>query len=158
MKKLLIDVEKCYQCRVCTAGCDYYYHPGNKGYVRCLALAAQEHVCRQCEEKPCVAACPREALEPDARGFLNRYSLRCSSCKSCTVACPFGVIYPQIVEYATTMCDYCADRCDDDHTPVCANTCPCGAIRWEDVREDPSASIYAVRNGAYYVHVRKWKK
>jgi Fe-S-cluster-containing dehydrogenase component len=158
MKKLVIDIEKCYQCTDCVADCDYYYHPHNKGYVRCMALSAQEHVCRRCENAPCISACPREALEKDINGRLNRSSLRCTSCKSCTVACPFGVIYPQIVEYASTMCDYCADRCDDAHAPVCVKSCPHGALDWREVKEDPSTDIYAVRDGAFFVHTVKWKK
>ncbi len=158
MKKLVIDIDVCYQCTDCVADCDYFYHPHNKGYVRCMALAAQEHVCRRCEDSPCVSACPREALEKDANGRLNRSSLRCTSCKSCTVACPFGVIYPRIVEYSSTMCDYCADRCTDEQTPVCVKSCTQGALQWREVSEDPSANIYAVRDGAFYVRTIKWKK
>lgn len=157
-KKLIVNIDTCYACGRCSATCDYYYHPRNEGYVRCLALGVQEHVCRRCENPPCVAACPREALEKDAGGMLHRSSLRCTSCKSCTVACPFGVISPQIVEYATSMCDYCADRCDDAHVPVCVSTCPHGALSWQEAVEDPAADTYAVRGGVYYVRTVKWKK
>jgi Fe-S-cluster-containing dehydrogenase component len=158
MKKLFIDLEKCYRCHSCTAQCSYYYHPTKDGYVRCLALAAQEHVCRRCEEPPCVVSCPQNALEKRPDGMLNRYSLRCSSCKTCTVACPFGVIYPQLVEYKTTMCDYCFDRADDRTPPLCVTTCPEGALQWVDRDADPENDIHAVRSGQFLVHTVKWKK
>ncbi|MBN1823276.1 MAG: 4Fe-4S binding protein [Endomicrobiales bacterium] len=159
MKKLFIDIEKCYQCKECTAECSYYYHPQKKqGYVRCLALAAQEHVCRRCDDPPCVKGCPQEALEKRPDGMLDRHSMRCTSCKTCTIACPFGVIYPEIVEYKTTMCDYCTDRADDTVPPVCTVTCPMGALKWIEVEENPAKDIYAVRDGKYYVRVIKWKK
>jgi Fe-S-cluster-containing dehydrogenase component len=157
-KKLLIDLEKCYKCKRCEAKCSYYYHPGNKGFVRCLALATQEHVCRQCEESPCVKACPQKALEKRADGMLNRYSLRCTSCKTCTVACPFGVITPEVVDYTTSSCDLCVGRCDDEHPPKCALTCPHGAVQWVDVQEDAAKDIHAIRKGKYFVRTTKWKK
>lgn len=158
MKKLFIDLEKCYTCKECKAGCSYYYHPGNEGYVRCLALAGQEHVCRRCDAPPCVKSCPQEALEKRADNMLNRYAFRCTSCKTCTVACPFGVIYPQIVEYKTTMCDYCMGRSDDHTPPECVATCPEKALDWIEVEENPEKDIYAVRGGQFFVHTVKWKR
>ncbi|MFH1368174.1 MAG: 4Fe-4S dicluster domain-containing protein [Elusimicrobiota bacterium] len=158
MKKILIDLEICYNCKECKAACDYYYHPKNEGWVRLLALGAQELVCRRCDDPPCVKSCPQNALEFKPGGFLNRYSMRCTSCKTCTAACPFGVIYPDIVEYKTTMCDHCLDRAADDSPPVCTKTCPLNAIKWIEVEEDPLKDIYAVRNGLYYVHTIKWQK
>lgn len=159
MKKMLIDLEKCYKCRKCEAACDYYYHPDDEGYIRFFALAAQEHVCRRCDDPPCVKSCPQEALEqrPEDRR-LERSSMRCTSCKTCTVACPFGVIYPQIVEYKTSMCDYCLDRATDEKPPVCTKGCPHGAIQYTEVAEDPANEIYAVRGGAFFVHTVKWQK
>jgi len=158
MKKLFLDLEKCYKCKECTAKCSYYYHPGNKGCLRCLALAVQEHVCRRCEEPPCVNACPQKALEKRPDGMLNRYSMRCTSCRNCTIACPFGVIHPLIVEYKTTMCDYSKGRTSDEKPPVCVGTCPHGAVQFIEVEENPEKDIYAVRGGKFFVHVVKWQK
>ena len=158
MKKLFIDLEVCYKCRQCTAGCSYYYHPENKGYVRCLALASQEHVCRKCDDPPCVKGCPQEALEKRPDGMLNRYSMLCTSCKTCTIACPFGTIYPRIIDYKTTKCDYCLDRADDMTPPICTTTCPKNALKWIEVTEDESKDIYAVRGGQFFVQTVKWKK
>ena len=158
MKKLFIDLEKCYKCGKCEAKCSYYYHPENDGYVRLLALAAQEHVCRRCDNAPCVTSCPWEALEKREDGILDRYSMRCTSCKSCSVACPFGVIYPELVGYKTSQCDYCFDRSDEDTPPLCVTTCDQKAIEWREVEEDASKEIYAVRGGKYFVHTVKWKK
>lgn len=157
MKKLFIDLEMCYKCKECTAQCSYYYHPENKGHVRCLALAAQEIVCRRCEEPPCVKSCPQDALEKNAEGMLQRYSMRCTSCKSCTIACPFGVIYPEIVEYKTSSSD-CTSCEAENKTPLCVTSCPKGAIQYIEVKEDPAKDIYAVRNGRFFVHTVRWKR
>jgi Fe-S-cluster-containing dehydrogenase component len=158
MKKLLIDLEKCYKCKKCSAECSYYYHPQNEGYIRCIALAVQEHVCRRCDEPPCVNACPQEALEKKPDGMLTRYAMRCTSCKTCTVACPFGVIAPEIVEYKNMMCDYCTVRSSDAIPPRCVTTCPEQALQWQEGEPDPAKEIYAVRNGQFLVRAVKWKK
>ncbi len=157
VKKLLINLEKCYACKECTARCSYHYHPENKGMLRCIALAVQEHVCRRCDEPPCVKSCPQQALEKRPDGMLNRYSLRCTSCKSCTIACPFGVIIPAIVEYKTTMCDYSEGRVADKE-PVCIASCPHKALEFVEVEEDPEKNIYAVRKGQFFVRTIKWQK
>ncbi len=174
MKKLLIDLEKCYKCQKCKAQCSYYYHPAyespdmisdstvdtslSSGVPRLLALAAQEHVCRRCDNPPCVASCPWQALEQRKDTMLlDRYSMRCTSCKSCSVACPFGVIYPELVHYKTHQCDYCFDR-SEDAPPLCVSTCEENALQWTEVTEDISKDIYAVRGGRYFVYTVKWKK
>ena len=90
--------------------------------------------------------------------MLDRYSMRCTSCKSCTVACPFGAIYPELVDYKTSQCDYCFDRSDENTPPLCATTCKQNAIQWVEVEEDASKEIYAVRGGKYFVHTVKWVK
>ena len=68
------------------------------------------------------------------------------------------MIYPEIVEYKTTMCDYCFDRSDDSTPPECAATCPEKAMQWIEVSEDPDKDIYSVRNGQFFVHTIKWKR
>jgi Fe-S-cluster-containing dehydrogenase component len=158
MKRLLIDLEKCYRCRACTARCSYFYHPANEGYVRCIALAVQEHVCRRCEEPPCVNGCPQKALEKRPDGMLNRYALRCTSCKTCTIACPFGVLFPQLVDYKTSMCDLCAGRADDATAPLCVTSCPQQALQWVEGGADAANDIHEVRGGKFLVHAVKWKK
>lgn len=159
MKKLLIDLDRCSRCDECRAHCDYFYHPdGHHGYVRCMALATQELVCRRCDDPPCVKACPRTALEKRPDGMLNRYSMRCTSCKTCTTACPFGVIVPEIVEYHTTMCDLCAGRSSDTKAPVCVASCPHGALQWTDAAAAPEKDIHEVRGGKFLAHAVIWKK
>jgi Fe-S-cluster-containing dehydrogenase component len=158
MKKLLIDLEKCYKCSKCTAKCSYYRGTRGPGILRCIALANQEHVCRRCDESPCVLACPRKALEKRPDGMLERYSMRCTSCKTCTIACPFGVIHPQIVEYKGAMCDLCEGRANDTTPPACVLSCDKGALQWTEVEEAPDKDIYAVRKGKFFVQTKKWKK
>jgi Fe-S-cluster-containing dehydrogenase component len=89
--------------------------------------------------------------------MLHRYSLRCTSCKTCTVACPFGVIYPDIVEYRTASCDRCLTQAPGSDAS-CFSSPPCPALSWGDFKEDPEQNIYAVRGGRFFVRTIKWKK
>ena len=127
-KKLFIDLDICNsdQCDECVVDCSYFYHPVNNGMISLIELATYVLVCRKCEEPHCINACPKEALEkleePD--GMLVRHTVRCVSCRSCSHACPYGTIYPELTPHLTNICDYCEGR--DEFT--CVPTCPYGAL------------------------------
>ncbi|MDI6757693.1 MAG: 4Fe-4S binding protein [Endomicrobiia bacterium] len=160
MKKLVVDIEKCYACAKCEAGCSYFYHsaPVNNGIERSMAKACQYLVCRRCEEASCIKSCPNKALERNPSGILERHSMLCTSCKSCAMACPFGVIYEDILPFKTSGCDWCAGRTSDDKPPFCVTTCPSRALSWAEVSaDDPLKNIY-VLNDYLAVHTVVWEK
>jgi len=130
-KRLVIDLDVCRDCGECTAGCSYPYHPDNNGVARLRELAAQELICRKCETRACVEACPNEALEERPDGVLVRHNMRCTGCLSCSIACPFGTIVPAALQFHDMMCDFCAGRVDG--TPECVATCPLEAIAFEEL-------------------------
>ncbi|MFN3966900.1 MAG: 4Fe-4S dicluster domain-containing protein [Endomicrobiia bacterium] len=168
MKKLLLDIEKCYKClsknKKCTAKCSYFYHQSdilkvpieNNGIEKLLAYAAQYIICRRCEEKFCVTACPNDALEKNDKGILQRYSMRCTSCKTCSVACPFGTIYPEILPYKTSKCDFCLGRTNGKQ-PLCVETCPEKALEYIEVEESPEKNIYVIKDRVA-IHGLPWNK
>lgn len=166
MKKILLDIEICYKCdKKCTAKCSYYHHYAgqltepveNDGFEKLLVYAMQYVICRRCEQPFCVNSCPNEALEKNEKGILQRYSIRCTSCKTCSVGCPFGVIYPQILPYKTSQCDFCLDRSDDAHPPLCVTTCEQNALQFVEVEESPEKNIYQVKERVF-VHGIPWNK
>jgi len=176
MKRLLIDIEICYKClaknKKCSAKCSYFYHNSdilkvpveNNGIEKFLAYAAQYIVCRRCEEKFCVTACPNEALEKNEKGILQRYSMRCTSCKTCSVACPFGTIYPEILPYKTSKCDFCINRSNAHQTdggqgkpPLCVETCSEKALQFVEVEESPEKNIYVIKERVA-IHGLPWNK
>ncbi len=156
MKKLFIDLEICNKCKQCVTKCGYFYRTHNNGVISLLELAARSRVCRKCEEAPCVKACPNEALEKNTEGDLRRYSMRCSSCKTCVLACPFGAIYPEIVPYLTSQCDYCIGTVGEN-PPVCVESCPLGAVKYIEVKESKEKNIYSISD-KLAVHSISWGK
>jgi len=159
-KRLLVDLEVCASCAECVTRCDYFYHPENNGMLSVRERATMSVVCRRCENPLCVSVCTRDALEKDADGVLRRYTMRCVGCKSCSIACPFGTLFPEIIPYAVSVCDYCAGRLRKDEVPVCVGSCPLHAVRFEEVDEDiPSPAERGVRVDDHLVaHALPWKK
>ncbi|MBU4484885.1 4Fe-4S ferredoxin [bacterium] len=154
MKRLFIDLEVCFNCKECTAVCSYFFHPENKGVLSLLELASRAHICRNCETAPCVTCCPKEALEKQEDGVLKRYSMRCTSCKCCTIACPFGVIYPELVPYLVSKCDFCLQ---ENAEPPCVKGCPDGAVKYLEVEESKEKNIYFIGDHLA-IHATPWMK
>lgn len=155
MKRLFIDLEICNQCKECKVYCDYFYHPQNNGITNLREYATFTLLCRYCEEAPCVNACYHEALEKQADGILKRYKMRCTSCKSCTIACPFGTIFADFIPYLDSKCDYCIGI--SGKLPKCIRSCPEKAIEIKEIDENPEQDIYFVGE-SLAVHSRKWSR
>ncbi|MDD5585140.1 MAG: 4Fe-4S binding protein [Candidatus Omnitrophica bacterium] len=153
MKRLFIDLEKCDNCPECVVKCSYLYHPQNNGVTSIRELATFALICHRCEEAPCVNSCYHKALKKDDSGILKRAKMLCTSCKTCSIACPFGVIFPDFLQYLDSRCDYCIGR----QTPACIPTCPHQAIEIKEIeKEDISQGIYYVSDSLAVKHSKKW--
>ncbi len=157
MKRLFIDLDTCSKCGECEACCGYFYHAGaNRGVTSLREYATFALFCRHCEDAPCVNACYHDALErQEEDGHLKRYMMLCTSCKCCTIACPFGTILPDFIPYLDSRCDFCIGR--GDEAPLCVSTCPENAVEIREVEEDPENDIYLVGDHLA-VRTRRWRK
>jgi len=128
MKKLLIDLEKLIPLRaqLNTIQCEYLFHSQNWGEYSLLEAAEFSVYCRQCKDSHCIKACPKEALEKQASNLVKRYNLRCIGCRSCVLSCPFGTIFPEVINYVTSKCDFCLNQLNGnpDYLPLCVKTAP----------------------------------
>ncbi len=155
-KRLVIDLDKCDACDRCGVSCQYFYrsHPQEHGVFLLRERATYQVICRRCEAPSCVLSCPYGALERNAEGVLERHNLRCVSCKLCVHACPFGTIYPDMVSFYVTPCDYCLKRRDDE--PPCATTCGHGAIEYLETDRD-DARVHVI-DDYLAARSRRWLK
>ncbi len=161
---LVIDLALCDHCHtpghVCQVDCSYFDRPddpeGNCGAMLALREKATfELVCRRCEHASCIVACPFDALEKTNDGIIKRHNLRCVSCKSCAIACPFGTIYGQLLPFYNVSyeasCRMCLESlgaaAEEDSPkpapPVCVGSCKEGAIEWRAVSDD-DADVYII--------------
>lgn len=155
LKRIFIDLDACEKCDECAACCDYFYHPQNKGVTSLREYAAFSLFCRHCEEAPCAAACYHDALERQADGHLKRYMMLCTSCKSCSLACPFGTIFTDFIPYLDSKCDFCEGR--EDRIPACVSSCPEKAVEFREVEEDPDNNIYIIGD-RFAVRSVRWSR
>jgi Fe-S-cluster-containing dehydrogenase component len=137
--KLVIDLAQIKAQGPSDVRCSYKHHPENKGFDAVLERIRFALICRRCENAPCVAACPRRALErvpsetSDA-GVLRRASMLCTGCGTCALACPFGTIYDDLVPFASSVCDVCEGRLGPEEKPLCVRTCTDGSIDYQEIQ------------------------
>lgn len=82
-------------------------------------------VCRQCEEPPCVAACPVRAINIDEKTKAVLVDANnCIGCENCVTACPYGAVTIGLREdkKPAVICDLCGGE------PECVEWCPFEAI------------------------------
>jgi Fe-S-cluster-containing dehydrogenase component len=158
MKQLLIDLDICSKCGECGMLCSYIQHPGNDGITNLTELAHFAVICRRCDDEPCVAACPWEALEKQGDRVLKRYAMRCTSCKSCSRACPFGAIYPETIPIIVSRCDYCVGRLGEGESPICLESCGHDGIKYGKFEEDKAQNIYRISDHLLVKTGYKWER
>jgi len=159
--RLYVDLDICSsgECKNCEIKCSYFYHPDNIGIISVIELATYALVCRKCEEAHCVNACPVEALEQQKEKdkLLMRHNMRCVSCKSCSHACPYGTIYPELVPLLVHNCDFCLDRRNKKGEPICIKSCPYGALSLKKGDCELDENTFLAGDGVI-VHSTHWDK
>jgi len=149
-KIIVVNEERCLGCKSCVIECAVA-HSHAKDLVEALRagepLQARVHVepfkdfgmplqCRHCEDAPCLAICPTEAIHrPVENGPVLIDAERCIGCKFCVVVCPFGVIDLSKDGKATVKCDLCIERTEVGEEPACVAACPTGALEFCDLDE-----------------------
>lgn len=144
-KKILLDLIKCRSCKECNTGCKYLYHPNNNGMKAIREMAAFSFTCRHCEDAPCIAVCPVEALSKDSGGMISRSVHLCVACKSCVTVCPFGSLMNDFFDTRKSICDYCNFK-EETKSLLCIDTCCEKAISFYDGEQDEKENIYALND------------
>lgn len=129
---IVASPKDCIGCRTCEVACALeHVAPGAEFNPRLkvmrLDTLSVPVMCHQCENAPCVGACPTGALSMGAER-VEAESSRCIGCQSCAVACPFGAITIEVsAGQAPTIvkCDLCGGR---DRGPACVDVCPTAAL------------------------------
>jgi Fe-S-cluster-containing dehydrogenase component len=148
MKKLLIDIPVLINSGVPADSikCEYLFHQeNNNGALSLLEVAQFAVYCRQCKEAFCVSACPKEAIEHLENGTIKRFNMRCVGCKSCVLACPFGTLFPEVINYITSKCDLCLNQMDEykNYSPACVSSAPSESFSIKEMSiEEPEKGIF----------------
>lgn len=133
---LLVDHSLCTGCRLCELACSFRHEGVFLPLMSRIRVWSDEAngifvpvVCQQCDDPPCVWACPGGALARDeSRGLVTYVPGRCLGCRICMVVCPFGAIGYDSLRRHVRKCDLC------DGDPACAEACPSGALFWGTIK------------------------
>lgn len=130
---ILADPAACIGCRTCEIACALAHTGEETAFAPRLTVLRLDTLsvpvmCHQCENAPCVGACPTGALTL-GNERVEADAARCIACQNCVSACPFGTIAitvsPQRIP-DIAKCDLCHDR---ERGPACIDVCPTGALR-----------------------------
>ncbi|NNN15737.1 MAG: polysulfide reductase NrfD [Acidimicrobiaceae bacterium] len=147
----LIDQSLCIGCHACTTACKSENEVPlgvTRTYVKSVDVgvwpnarrAFQVTRCNQCENPPCVAACPTGAMYQRADGIVDFDKKLCIGCKACMAACPYDAIFINPEDHSAEKCNFCAHRIEIGLEPACVTVCPTQAILIGDLN-DPSSKV-----------------
>jgi len=129
-KIIVVDHAKCTGCRLCELVCSVVHHGVSnpeKSRIRIIKWESEgvyvPTVCQQCEDAPCMTACPHKAIfrDADTDAVLIDYS-KCIGCRFCVAVCPFGAMVYNSAEKKVFKCDLCGGN------PQCVRFCDVKAV------------------------------
>lgn len=150
----VIDQTTCIGCHACTTACKSenevpvgvtrtYVKSVDVGTFPLARRAFQVTRCNQCEDAPCVAACPTSAMFKRPDGIVDFAKSACIGCKACIAACPYDAIFINPEDHSAEKCNFCAHRLDVGLEPACVVVCPTASIFVGDLH-DPSTRVAQV--------------
>jgi len=152
---MVIRVDRCIGCRRCVEACVAANAVPDYGW-RTLVLEREEQaaidqrrefipvLCNQCNNPPCVRACPVRATYKDRKnGIVMMDNRKCIGCKICVAACPYDARYYNEEKGAIDKCDFCFESrlSRGGKSTACAVHCPADVRIFGDL-SDPRDRVY----------------
>lgn len=129
--------------------------------------------CFQCEEPPCVKACPVDATWQEKDGITVIDYDWCIGCRYCEAACPywarrFNFSEPEIPKErinpdmgylsnrprprgVVEKCHFCLHRTREGKLPACLEACPTGARIFGNILDPNSEVSYVLKNKRVFI-------
>lgn len=131
-RKVVALIEKCVGCRMCEMVCSLYledvFNP-KKSRVqveRGMKALDLPHICYQCDDAPCAATCPVDAIAMDeATGIWHIDRETCNGCAQCIDVCPYGAIFMEPNKEYALKCEVCEGI-------FCKENCPTDALAMQE--------------------------
>lgn len=152
---MVMRQDRCVDCELCKEACMITNSVPNYGYRTTIlekvtknAIGQQREfipvLCNQCNNPPCVRACPTRATYKDrTHGIVMMEDKKCIGCKTCVLACPYNARYFSEEKHSIDKCNFCIDtRISKGHKlTACAEACPADVRVFGDL-SDPESRVY----------------
>ncbi len=140
--KMVLDEKRCIHCKACEVHCKvrnnnpvgikFAKHFSEGPFLKDgkIVLQATFRSCYHCDEPPCVADCPVNAMiRRESDGIVYVDQELCIGCECCTKVCPWNV--PQLFTELDVVgkCDLCMERLDAGLQPACVTACTTHALK-----------------------------
>ncbi|MBI2907967.1 MAG: 4Fe-4S dicluster domain-containing protein [Chloroflexi bacterium] len=173
---MVIDLERCAACQACAIACKMETNVASTtpetfrkrmmsfrsrvvplvrgGSYPTPAVEPYPLLCNQCDNPPCVSACPTGATYRRDDGIILVDWDKCIGCRYCIAACPYDMRYLVLEEEAkdyqnpdlprpargkVDKCTFCAHLVDRGMEPACVTACPARARIFGDLNDPGSA-------------------
>ena len=126
------DPEVCTGCMICVTTCSMYYEKvisPARSRVRVQRVEPGMDFplfCQNCDDAPCIEACPENALSRTSKGIVIVNKGKCVGHGACVAACPYNAITIHPDTGKAIKCIQCGQ---------CVDRCPVNAI-WMTTREE----------------------
>lgn len=133
---IYMDLNRCIYCRACEVACEREHGGFSHMFVQMIEERyALPMNCRHCETSFCTLICPTLAVHRSSPEAVTIDTMKCIACRLCTLACPFGVIWPDLLNKVTRKCDLCLHRRERGLEPACVATCSARALSFGELDE-----------------------
>ena len=135
----IFNQRRCIGCNACVVACQQSYQLPKDNQLNWVSINEEgKHpnikmefkpmLCGQCENPPCVPACPVDkATYQREDGIVMVNDRRCIGCRACIGACPYGARSLNEHSKKVVKCIFCVQQLTNDSIPYCVNTCPSDA-------------------------------
>ena len=123
LKFVFGDPRVCSGCMTCSNTCSMFYYKvisptrARNRVVRVEPALDFPLFCRNCEDAPCIKACPEQALMRTSKGVVIVNNKKCVGHGECVKACPYYAIriHPDTGKaFKCIQCGQCVERCPAD--------------------------------------------
>jgi len=115
--------------------------------------------CNQCENPPCLEACPTKAIYIDDNGIVRLYKELCDLTQLCIKACPYDARYINSKDKIVDKCNFCSDTRLNRGliTTACQITCPSKVRIFGDL-DNPNSEINQILKERNYFQLQPNKE